>query len=78
MQGFVVVVESLASEQALHLTRSRRQNGAIKDAFLAPNPELYCKGWGETPHSIRDHVRFPGFPQAGGEMSAFVDKAKRG
>jgi len=26
----------------------------------------------------RDHVRFPGFLQAGGEMSAFVDKGKRG
>src|SRR5437667_11672397 len=34
------------------LTRSRRQNGAIKDAFLASNPELYWEGGGETPHSV--------------------------
>ncbi len=34
------------------LTRSRRQNGAIKDANLASNPEVYWEQRGETLHPV--------------------------
>jgi hypothetical protein len=62
----------------LHLTRSRRGNGVIKDAILASNRELYWEGRGETPHSIRDHFRFPGFLQAAGRRPPALTRQNAG